>query len=261
MKYLIRFDDICPTMDWTQWKRAEELLVKYSIKPLLGVIPDCKDPELQIDEPRPDFWEWVLQKQREGYAIAMHGVYHVYKTHVRGMINNGYNSEFAGLSYEEQYELIKKGKEILLSHGVETDIFFAPSHSYDENTLKALSANGFRYMSDGKTHKPVTRHGIVCVPCKWSIQNILIKDNYRTFVFHAHEWVRPDKTKGYQHLLSSCQKGNVVVWEEYSNQRLGCFILESFLERVFLIEERYLYPILLKLARVKRQLFKCCHEK
>lgn len=249
MKYMIRFDDICPTMDWAQWKRAEELLEMHHIKPLLGVIPDCKDPELQIDAPRADFWEWVLQKQKEGYAIAMHGVYHVYKTHVRGLINNGYNSEFAGLPYEEQYELIKIGKEILLSHGVKTDIFFAPSHSYDENTLRALAANGFKYMSDGKTMKPVKRYGVVCVPCKWSTQNHIIKDEYLTFVYHAHEWVRPEKKHGYDSLASAVSKNGVVDWASYVSRPLGSPLTQTAFEKLFLIKERVVLPFLRKLLR------------
>ena len=56
-KILIRFDDICPTMDYKQWNKAVEVLDKYHIKPLIGVIPDCKDPELSIESPREDFWE------------------------------------------------------------------------------------------------------------------------------------------------------------------------------------------------------------
>lgn len=38
---LVRFDDICPTMDWEQWKRAVKILKRYDVKPLIGVIPDC----------------------------------------------------------------------------------------------------------------------------------------------------------------------------------------------------------------------------
>ena len=51
------------------------------------------------------------------------------------------------------YEKIKKGKEILESHNVYTDVFFAPSHSYDDNTLRALSKCGFKYISDGYSKK------------------------------------------------------------------------------------------------------------
>ena len=47
---VVRFDDICPTMNYEQFMRADEILREYNIKPLLGVIPKCKDPELQIDD-------------------------------------------------------------------------------------------------------------------------------------------------------------------------------------------------------------------
>ena len=68
----------------------------------------------------------------------MHGFNHVYDTKTRGNINCGFKSEFAGHSFIKQYEKIKKGKEILESHNVYTDVFFAPSNSYDDNTLRAL---------------------------------------------------------------------------------------------------------------------------
>ena len=130
-KILVRFDDICPTMDWSQWNRAMKILKLYHVKPLIGVIPDCQDPDLLIDPPQRDFWDYLKSLQADGFAIAMHGYLHVYDTAVRGIVNDTFRSEFAGHSYEEQYEKIRKGKEILASHGIQTDIFFAPAHSYD----------------------------------------------------------------------------------------------------------------------------------
>ena len=69
---LIRFDDICPTMNWEQWAKACALLDAYGKKPLIGVIPDCKDPDLQINEAKENFWEYVRELQAQGYKIAMH---------------------------------------------------------------------------------------------------------------------------------------------------------------------------------------------
>lgn len=163
-KILVRFDDICPTMDWNQWNRAMKILKLYHVKPLIGVIPDCQDPDLLIDLLRRDFWDYLKALQADGFAIAMHGYLHLYDTNAQGIVNGTSLSEFAGHSYEEQYEKIRKGKEILASHGIQTDIFFAPAHSYDENTLRALSANGFKYVSDGKSSKPFVREGIICIP-------------------------------------------------------------------------------------------------
>ncbi len=58
-------------------------------------------------------------------------------------------SEFAGVPYEEQCELISKGNAILQSHGVNVKIFFAPAHTYDNNTLRAIKENtDIRIISD-----------------------------------------------------------------------------------------------------------------
>ena len=45
---LIRFDDIAPNMNWKMMDKCEALLNQFSIKPVLGVIPDNK--EQLIDE-------------------------------------------------------------------------------------------------------------------------------------------------------------------------------------------------------------------
>ena len=65
-RYLIRFDDICPTMNWSVWESVESILLKYHIKPILAVVPDNQDPQLVVDAPRPDFWEKVRQWQSYG---------------------------------------------------------------------------------------------------------------------------------------------------------------------------------------------------
>lgn len=88
MKILVRFDDICPTMDFAQFKRATDLLDKYEVKPLIGVIPDCKDPDLDIEKPHEDFWEFVKGLQAKGYTIAMHGYQHVFNSDHKGIVTN-----------------------------------------------------------------------------------------------------------------------------------------------------------------------------
>ena len=230
-KILIRFDDICPTMDWTQWSRAVEVLSKYGVKPLLGVVPDCQDPVLHIDPPRTDFWQYLKNLQAQGWALAMHGYQHRYDNVAKGLVSRRGNTEFAGHPYGVQYEKIKKGKEILASHGIETNIFFAPSHSYDENTLKALAANGFKYISDGKTNKAILRHGIICLPCRsFGAPKIKHSNAYYTAVFHVHEWTRPDKAAGFQALVNLCASHTqeLVDFATYQQQPLGGDSLSNF---------------------------------
>ena len=43
---LIRIDDIAENMNWQLMNKCEILFNKYDIKPVLGVIPKNKDPEL-----------------------------------------------------------------------------------------------------------------------------------------------------------------------------------------------------------------------
>lgn len=250
-KILIRFDDICPTMNWEQWDRAESLLNKFNVKPLIGVIPDCKDPDLMIDEARPDFWDWVRQKQQCGYAIAMHGVNHVFCSPHHGILNYRMNSEFAGLSYEEQLHKIKQGREILESHGVKTDIFFAPAHSYDENTVKALAACGFKYVSDGKSSKAYVWHGVKFLPCRNSGALFSAKGEYSTSIYHAHEWAIPNKGDASKVLKSLLERNynNVVSFDAYKDQPIGNVHGQLLVERIYTWTQFKIWPKIKKIVR------------
>lgn len=253
---LIRFDDICPTMDHTQWNIADEILKEHNVKPLLGVIPECKDPDLMIDPEKIDFWKWLKHLQDIGYTIAMHGCYHLYVTDKRGLVNESRHSEFAGLPYEEQYKMIVYGRNILRAHGIITDIFFAPAHSYDKNTLKALSDAGFRYMSDGRSNRPYRVGGLICLPCKsFGVPRIMV-GSFHTAVFHAHEWVRPDKATGKAKLAALCEKygiNGICTFDEYSKQPVGNYYIQRFTEILRTFYFRYIRPVL---SLIYRKLFK-----
>ena len=42
-QFSIRLDDITPDMDWEQFYRVKKILDKFSIKPLIGIVPDNQD--------------------------------------------------------------------------------------------------------------------------------------------------------------------------------------------------------------------------
>ena len=254
-KILIRFDDMCPTMNQYQFYQAIQLLDKYDVHALLGVIPSCMDPELQIDEENKLFWMQMKDLQQKGYTLAMHGNNHVYDSHIRGNVNIGFQSEFAGHTYEKQLKKIRNGKETLKRHGIETDIFFAPSHSYDNATLKALNACGFKYISDGYSLKPIRRFGVICIPCRTTGCPTIKGDGYYTAVFHPHEWTRPDKASGYNDLVNLLEKYHscIVDFDEYVNQKEGYFIWQELIEKNAVIYNRYLRP---KLSYIKHVLFR-----
>ncbi len=248
---LLRFDDICPTMNWEQWNQAKSLLDSVGKTALLGIIPDCQDPDLQIDPPRPDFWEYIKELKKQGYTIAMHGYHHVFDIQASGIVTPKKHSEFAGHPYDVQFRKIKEGKDILLQHGIETDVFFAPAHSYDDNTLKALSVNGFKYISDGKSCKPYKRNGIICIPARSAGISKMKFGKYHTAVLHAHEWEREDKKYGwikFQDIVKK-KKNEIVSFEIFKNQPKGYEIIQSANERLYIIWERYIKTFMKSIMR------------
>ena len=151
---MIRLDDITPDMDWERFNRVKQILDKYQIRPLIGVVPDNKDENLHKGDNKEDFWNTIRALQSDGWAVAQHGTYHCYETQNAGILRINPFSEFAGLSYEEQLRKVQDGRRILEQNGIVTDIFMAPGHTYDNNTLKALYECGFRVITDGLFHKP-----------------------------------------------------------------------------------------------------------
>lgn len=187
MKIAIRMDDITPDMDWTRFLRFKALCDLYQVKPLIGVVPDNQDAMLRIDEPRADFWEYLHTLRQEGWVLAQHGAKHVYRTKKKGCFPLNALSEFAGLSYQEQYEALKNGRDILEAHGLHTDFFMAPAHSYDKNTLRALKELGFTKLTDGFGRQPYCWRGLTFYPISFKQSSSLRQDKgYTTFVIHAN---------------------------------------------------------------------------
>lgn len=147
---LLRLDDASEYMNVEKWKRMERLLDEYGIKPIVGVIPNNQDPDMVEVYPKdPDFWDKVLCWQKKGWTIAMHGYTHVFETGVGGLNPVNERSEFAGVPLERQKEKICQGLALLHQHGIDPKIFFAPAHTFDENTLLALKTESdIRIISD-----------------------------------------------------------------------------------------------------------------
>lgn len=137
--YILRLDDASDYSDKDKWDKIELLLNKYNIKPIVGVIPENLDKSfLEKYKKNNAFWEKVNDWEKKGWIIAMHGYQHQYITADGGINPVQKRSEFAGLSLKEQIDKISNAKKILNSHNIDPRIFFAPSHTFDINTLEAL---------------------------------------------------------------------------------------------------------------------------
>ena len=167
----------------------EDILDKYHVKPLVGVIPQNEDPDTMIDAEDLLFWEKVRQWENKGWAIAMHGYNHVCITEDGGINPVHYRSEFAGLSYEDQSKKITEGYETLKAHGIEPTYFFAPSHTYDMTTLKAILNNtSIRNVCDTIATKPYRwQNELVIVPCQMGRLREMPINGYWCACYHPNQ--------------------------------------------------------------------------
>lgn len=218
VKIAVRLDDITPDMDWTRFLEFKKLLDKYKIKPLMGVVPDNRDDNLKSNDDitQPEFWSYLKELQKEGWAIAMHGYRHIYTTKKGGLFPLNKFSEFAGKSYEEQLTMITDGQKLLREKGVETNLFMAPAHSYDANTLKALKQAGFRGLTDGFGDRPYNWQGLVFYPISFRLKNTFNKQRgFSTLVIHTGT-ISDDDVPKYENYF----KNTNVQWISYNEYLL-----------------------------------------
>jgi predicted deacetylase len=165
LNYILRLDDIAPNMHWENLSCLKSALKRTGVRPVAGVVPDNRDPYLLANPPCPtSFWDEIREMRDLGWAIAMHGYQHLPLTRDGGVLGLNDRSEFAGLPYEQQLDRLILGRRILEQHGLHTDVFIAPGHSFDASTIRALLESGFGAMSDGFALYPYMEHGMTFVP-------------------------------------------------------------------------------------------------
>jgi predicted deacetylase len=163
-RYLVRFDDICPTMCWETWDRVEAALDRHGINPIVAVVPDNRDPKLIVGTARSDFWQRVRDWQARGWTIALHGHQHLYESTSAGLMGINHFSEFAGLPEVRQRAKLDAALRIFSEHGVRADAWVAPAHAFDAATVKLLLERGIHVISDGFYHRPVRYLGALWLP-------------------------------------------------------------------------------------------------
>jgi peptidoglycan/xylan/chitin deacetylase (PgdA/CDA1 family) len=189
--YLLRFDDICPTMAWSTWDKVEAALDEAQVRPIVAIVPDNQDPKLIVEPARADFWERARGWQARGWSIGLHGHQHRYSTEDPGLVGLNPYSELAGLSEAEQKEKLALGLAVFAAQGIKADLFVAPAHSFDEATLAALGALGVGVLSDGLFPLPRRSHGLLWVPQQvWRFRPM--PPGVWTICIHANRWGDPE---------------------------------------------------------------------
>ena len=191
-RYLLRFDDLCPTMNRDIWREVEEILRAADVRPILAVVPDNRDEKLQHGEPDPQFWENIRRWQTAGATIGLHGYQHRYITRNSGIIGLNDRSEFAGLSLAEQESKLRAAVEIFRRENTAPSVWVAPAHSFDKTTVTVLLNLGIKVISDGFFLFPhIDDRGVTWIPQQlWQFRTMPF--GVWTICLHHNGWTRKD---------------------------------------------------------------------
>ena len=190
---LIRLDDVAENMNWELMKRCENLFDENNIKPLLGIVPKNSDEQLLSFKKNEHFWDRARSWKEKGWQIAMHGYSHTYDsdTYKKDYFEYGGKSEFFGHKYEDQLNKINKGLKIFYKEKIKITSFFAPNHTYDLNTFKALKESGIENVIDGYGIMPYSYNGLNFIP-QLFYKELLLPFGIQTTQIHLNTWSEKD---------------------------------------------------------------------
>jgi len=192
-QYLLRFDDLCPTMSRPGWMRFKPLLEEFGVKPILAVVPDNRDADLEVSGADVEFWSEMRAMEAAGASIGLHGYRHLSGARGQSLVPMHRATEFAGIPEETQRAWIRAGLEILRGHGLNPCVWVAPRHGFDGNTLRALRSEGLGVLSDGFARVPFVRGGVTWIPQQlWA--PVEKRAGLWTMVVHANS--APDELVG-----------------------------------------------------------------
>ena len=246
LKFIFRLDDIHPKMNHDNFDRMINLMSKYSIKGILGVIPENKDQKLMIQNEDLNFWNQMINLESMGYWIAQHGYQHIYDSNDGGVLNLNKESEFAGHSYDVQKIKLEEGKKILESKGLNPKVFMAPSHSFDNTTVKVIKQFGYA-ITDGFGLFPKKKDGVLYIPQLFASPKHIGMGLY-TICLHTDQMKENDFKRLESHIkkhkLNYISPNQIETYQIKENKFLWLFI-DSF------------FGILFKcIARIKRNIIK-----
>lgn len=191
-RFLLRFDDICPTLRWDTWTEIEAALNNHGIKPILAVVPDNRDPVLAVDPPVSDFWSRARRWQALGWTLAMHGYQHLYVARDGGLVTIRKKSEFASLPEPVQEEKLRRGMEVFAREGIKTRTWIAPGDAFDAVTVSLLPRFGIDLVSAGWFWGPfVGPRQVTWLPCQLSVLRPAPRGVW-TVCYHPNSWTPLD---------------------------------------------------------------------
>ena len=211
-KLVIRIDDVHERMNWQNFEFFTEMLLNCGMTAILGIVPQCEDRKLIVSDTERSFWQRIEFLAMNGFKISQHGFRHLYDSSGDTVLKGNTRSEFAGLSFEDQFNRLSRGKKLLEQRGFSIDTFMAPGHSFDLNTLHCLRELGFKNVTDGYGIWPYHSHGLKFVPQLFSVPHGLNFGVYTT-CFHLDSL---DRTQ-IKLIFDSLSRHQVISFDEAAN--------------------------------------------
>lgn len=233
-KYILRFDDASCYMDIDKWDKIEKLMDQYKIHPIVGIIPHNEDPKLtNLYHEDLQFWSKAQRWKNKCWCLALHGYNHRYLTDDAGINPINQKSEFAGVSLDIQKEKIRNGIEILGKYGIYPTVFFAPAHTFDKNTLRALKMeSNIRVISDTIANDIYFKEGFYFIPqqmghvCALPLKLI-------TFCYHPNNMEITDFIK--LETFIQRYKSNIISIENIQWKKRKFSIFDYLLKKIYFI--------------------------
>ena len=227
---LLRFDDIAENMNWHIMSKIEDLFDRYNIKPVMGIIPNNRDPELLKYPKEQDFWKKVKVWQNKGWEISMHGYSHEYDldTRKKDFFKLGGKSEFFGKKLQDQINRIQNGLKIFSSKEILIRSFFAPNHTYDRNTFLALKKCGINIIIDGYGIGPYQENQITFIP-QLFYRLLALPFFFQTTQLHINSW-NEDDFRNFEKYISENQS-KIVTFDQILEKKSESLII-SFINKI-----------------------------
>ena len=235
-KYIIRLDDAAENWNKKNWTRMHDLLEKYGVNPIIAIIPHNQDPKLlqfPVDE---EFWDTLHKWVNNGWTPALHGYNHIIESPCGGINPANKRSEFAGIPLEVQKEKISTGFSILKKQGFHPNIFVAPAHTFDENTLLALKeCTDIRIISDTVATDVYQNDGFTYIP-QQSGQVRKLPFNVVTFCYHPNTMEDDGFEKLEQFILQ--YSDSFIEFSEIKLKRRNKNLIDKTLQKLYFIRRR-----------------------
>ena len=239
---IFRFDDIHPFMDIDAFNFILNLADYCPESIMLCVIPDNKDKSLiKSNYIIPKYWEKLNLMESKGVTIGLHGLEHKLRFSKFSLLGLSKKSEYSGLAYSTQKEMILKGLSILSSKGLKPKFFAAPAHGFDETTLKVLNDINFKNISDGYTRNVCKKKGLTWIPLKsWSPRQKFL-GSFNTVCIHLNKKNLSNVMVGILEIINQNKNTDFKTLLSFAKPYT---LLDSFSELI--------YTILIKLLFFKR---------